>query len=189
MKRVLVCLLVLTLCAAACSREKKPPNIVLITVDTLRPDRLGYGGNARPTSPRIDRLASEANRVFEAKLVDLGDIVGVAGTPMRTKTGELTLVADGFRVLAAGSVQQARELAARSDAQIDLLLTDVNLPDGGGTSFARELRAMHPDLVVIVMSGAFEAPSGNDRFVAKPIDLEQLIEVLRVSLELPFDRR
>ncbi len=33
------------------------------------------------------------------KVVDLGDIVGVAGTPMRTKTGELTLVADGFRVL------------------------------------------------------------------------------------------
>ncbi|MCC7070687.1 MAG: lysine--tRNA ligase [Deltaproteobacteria bacterium] len=33
------------------------------------------------------------------KVVDLGDIVGVAGTPMRTKTGELTLVVDGFRVL------------------------------------------------------------------------------------------
>ena len=33
------------------------------------------------------------------KVMDLGDIVGVAGTPMRTKTGELTLVADGFRVL------------------------------------------------------------------------------------------
>jgi arylsulfatase A-like enzyme len=59
MKRVFVCLIAIALCAAACSREKKPPNIVLITVDTLRPDRLGYGGNPRPVSPRIDRLASE----------------------------------------------------------------------------------------------------------------------------------
>jgi arylsulfatase A-like enzyme len=45
--------------AFGCSREKKPPNLVLITVDTLRPDHLGYGGNSRPTSPSIDRLASE----------------------------------------------------------------------------------------------------------------------------------
>ncbi|MFH1807237.1 MAG: lysine--tRNA ligase [Pseudomonadota bacterium] len=33
------------------------------------------------------------------KLFDLGDIVGVAGTPMRTRTGELTLAAEGLRIL------------------------------------------------------------------------------------------
>jgi choline-sulfatase len=44
---------------AACSREKRPPNIVLITVDTLRPDRLGYGGNPHNTSPCLDRLSKE----------------------------------------------------------------------------------------------------------------------------------
>jgi len=43
---------------AGCS-ERKPANVLLISVDTLRPDRLGYGGNARPTSPAIDRLAGE----------------------------------------------------------------------------------------------------------------------------------
>jgi arylsulfatase A-like enzyme len=43
----------------ACGKQEKRPNIVLITVDTLRPDRLGYGGNSRPTSVRIDRLAKE----------------------------------------------------------------------------------------------------------------------------------
>jgi arylsulfatase A-like enzyme len=41
-----------------CGRGK-PPNLVLITVDTLRPDHLGYAGYARATSPRLDRLASE----------------------------------------------------------------------------------------------------------------------------------
>ena len=46
----------------------------------------------------------QKNRLGESsyaqiKNTDLGDIVGVAGTPMRTKTGELTLGADGFRVL------------------------------------------------------------------------------------------
>lgn len=44
----------------ACSRTpEKPRNLLLITVDTLRPDRLGVGGNERRTSPAIDRLAAE----------------------------------------------------------------------------------------------------------------------------------
>jgi arylsulfatase A-like enzyme len=58
-KRAIVLLLVLALGVTTCSREKRPPNIVLITVDTLRPDRLGFGGNRRKTSPRLDRLAQE----------------------------------------------------------------------------------------------------------------------------------
>ncbi len=34
-------------------------NIVIVLVDTLRPDRLGCYGYAKPTSPRIDALAAE----------------------------------------------------------------------------------------------------------------------------------
>lgn len=44
-----------------CSREKRP-NVLLLCVDTLRPDRLGYMGHTRETSPAIDRLASEGVR-------------------------------------------------------------------------------------------------------------------------------
>lgn len=41
-----------------------PVNIVVIGVDTLRPDHLGCYGYARPTSPSIDRLA-ERSLVFD----------------------------------------------------------------------------------------------------------------------------
>ncbi len=42
-------------------RVKAPaPSIVLISIDTLRPDHLGCYGYARRTSPNIDRFASEA---------------------------------------------------------------------------------------------------------------------------------
>lgn len=44
-----------------------------------------------------DRVGEDAYRLL--KLMDLGDIIGFAGTPMRTKTGELTLEADGLRIL------------------------------------------------------------------------------------------
>jgi arylsulfatase A-like enzyme len=36
------------------------PNILLVTLDTTRQDRLGMYGYARPTSPNLDRLAEEA---------------------------------------------------------------------------------------------------------------------------------
>jgi arylsulfatase A-like enzyme len=35
------------------------PNIVLISIDTLRPDHLGCYGYARPTSPNIDAIAAQ----------------------------------------------------------------------------------------------------------------------------------
>jgi arylsulfatase A-like enzyme len=41
-----------------------PPNVVLVSLDTLRPDALGCYGRARPTSPALDRLAREGT-LFE----------------------------------------------------------------------------------------------------------------------------
>lgn len=39
--------------------ELKPPNLVLISIDTLRADFLGCYGYDRPTSPSIDRFAAQ----------------------------------------------------------------------------------------------------------------------------------
>lgn len=41
-----------------------PPNVILLTIDTLRPDHLGVYGYRRPTSPNLDRFAGSAV-VFE----------------------------------------------------------------------------------------------------------------------------
>jgi len=37
----------------------KPRNLIIVSIDTLRADRLGCYGNDRPTSPAIDRIAAE----------------------------------------------------------------------------------------------------------------------------------
>lgn len=42
----------------------RPPHVILVTVDTLRADRLGVYGHVRDTSPRIDRWAA-GGVVFE----------------------------------------------------------------------------------------------------------------------------
>ena len=47
---------------------------------------------------RRDRLGDEGFQVY--RLLDLGDVIGVAGRPFRTRTGELTLEAAELRLLA-----------------------------------------------------------------------------------------
>jgi hypothetical protein len=48
-------------------RPPSPPkSVLLISVDTLRADRLGCYGYARPTSPRIDGLAAQGVRFHQA---------------------------------------------------------------------------------------------------------------------------
>src|SRR5213593_2684210 len=58
MRRPLL-LLPAVLVLLSCGRSAPHPNVLLITIDTLRADRLGCYGYARPTSPHIDRLATE----------------------------------------------------------------------------------------------------------------------------------
>ena len=82
----------------------------------------------------------------------------------------------GYDVVgAAGSVEQAR--AAVGDARPDAVLLDVNLPDGDGIAFARELTAADRRLrVLLTSSDGGAAPrrlverSGAAGFLAK-VDL------------------
>ena len=55
------------LALAACSPEPERPNVLLITIDTLRADRLSSAGYARLTTPNLDRLAAEGLRFTHAQ--------------------------------------------------------------------------------------------------------------------------
>ncbi len=48
----------------ACGQDRRPPNILLIVIDTLRADHLSAYGYSRPTSPHIDALA-RSGALFE----------------------------------------------------------------------------------------------------------------------------
>ncbi|MBM3989606.1 MAG: hypothetical protein FJ298_01220 [Planctomycetes bacterium] len=45
---------------AQCGETARPPNVVVIALDTLRPDHLGCYGHARATSPNLDRFAARS---------------------------------------------------------------------------------------------------------------------------------
>jgi len=61
-------LLLLGAAAFFCFRRNAPPNLILVSIDTLRADRIGCYGYQTETSPVLDRLAREAT-VFTRAIV------------------------------------------------------------------------------------------------------------------------
>lgn len=62
---ILVSIAMLAL-VTGCSRAPKRPNVLLITIDTWRADRLSANGFARITTPRLDELAASGLRFENA---------------------------------------------------------------------------------------------------------------------------
>jgi DNA-binding NtrC family response regulator len=56
----------------------------------------------------------------------------------------------GFAVVVAGNADEA--LASASARTVDLVLTDLRMPGGGGLDLLRGLRALNPEIPVIVMT-------------------------------------
>lgn len=95
------------------------------------------------------------------------------------------LAAPRRRVVGVADGAAAR--AALRDENVDLLITDINLPDGSGLDVAREALAHRPALPVIVCSGhdvrgvaAALGPTAHP--LRKPFELEEL-EALVERLE------
>ena len=59
----------------------------------------------------------------------------------------------GYRVLEAGGGSEALEMAAAHAGDIDLLLTDVVMPGGGGPRLAEAMARARPSTRVLFMSG------------------------------------
>jgi two-component system response regulator PilR (NtrC family) len=95
---------------------------------------------------------------------------------------------DGFDVVAAESRAQAAAVLARGP--VDLIVTDVKLPDGDGIEILRHVKAAAPETVVIVMTafGSTETAVaalklGAYDYLIKPFDVDELKIVVRNALE------
>ena len=91
----------------------------------------------------------------------------------------------GCDTLTAASGRAALALARANVGTIDLLLTDVRMPEMTGTELVQVLIEQGIDLPTLFVSGQLDAPIPTDwpatvprRFLGKPFKLEQLVEVM-----------
>ena len=87
----------------------------------------------------------------------------------------------GYKVVEAKSGEAALEIIVAKTENFDLLITDVVMPRMDGPALIKEVRAIHPDMKVIFISGytedSFRKRLGDEsgiHFLAKPFSLKQL---------------
>ena len=81
---------------------------------------------------------------------------------------KLVLERAGYQVLTANSAAEALDVISRTP--VDLVLSDQLMPGGSGTDLARQIKADHPKLPIIIISGVNELPTdatNADLFMSK----------------------
>src|SRR5271166_598228 len=98
---------------------------------------------------------------------------------------ETMLKRSGYRVLSSASTSEALAAARGFDGSIDLLITDMVMPDMGGTRIADQLAAQHPEMRVLYVSGYGEpvSPASGAAFLQKPFSTAELALKVREVLQ------
>jgi two-component system cell cycle sensor histidine kinase/response regulator CckA len=110
--------------------------------------------------------------------------------PIR-KLMRVVLSDTGFRILQAGSSDEALGLLESHGASVHLVVTDIQMPPGmDGLSLAEAVRRRYPDLPVLFISGYSHFYSrlseildqGRTWFLQKPFSPYQLVEAVKQAI-------
>lgn len=96
---------------------------------------------------------------------------------------------DGYEIFEASNLAEAE--AARVTRNFDIMILDINLPDGSGIDFIDTVRENDPCIPLIVITGEGDIPlaveamqRGADNFLTKPVDNAALAVFMRKTLEI-----
>lgn len=99
---------------------------------------------------------------------------------------EYSLTSEGYTVILAGCLEEARKALAASS--VDLILLDVNLPDGSGYEMCREIRASSQVPIIFLTALDEEAnvvvglDLGADDYMTKPVRTKELLSRIKAVL-------
>jgi two-component system, cell cycle sensor histidine kinase and response regulator CckA len=102
------------------------------------------------------------------------------------------LAQSGYRCLEAGDGREALTLVEAAPQAIDLLLTDVIMPNMGGVELARRVSRIEPNVRILFMSGYSDDPLVRSierspaLFLAKPFTAPTLLDKVREMLVAPW---
>ncbi|MGP0092072.1 MAG: cell cycle histidine kinase CckA [Xanthobacteraceae bacterium] len=137
---------------------------------------------ARPT-------AEDAARPATADLTGQGTILLVEDEEGLRALNARGLASRGYTVLQAGNGVEAIELLDKREGSVDLVVSDVVMPEMDGPTLLKELRRRDPELKIIFVSGyaedAFEKnlpERGQFAFLPKPFTLKQLVAAVKETL-------
>jgi two-component system cell cycle sensor histidine kinase/response regulator CckA len=155
--------------------------------DDLEPPRL-----PESTVPAIAGAISAADDVVRTAASDLtgqGTILLVEDEEGLRALNARGLISRGYTVLQAGNGIEALEELERNAGEVDLVVSDVVMPEMDGPTLMKELRKRNPAIKIIFVSGyaedAFEKSLPDHtqfNFLPKPFTLKQLVTAVKESM-------
>jgi two-component system cell cycle sensor histidine kinase/response regulator CckA len=157
---------------------------------------IGQGTTFRILLPRhipdvqpIEEQAAVEEQHAEADLTGAATILLVEDEESVRMVAAQVLSSRGYTVHEAQSGTEALSVMEEVGKDVDLVVSDVVMPEMDGPSLLRELRKTRPDLKVIFVSGYAEdafaknlPENENFSFLAKPFSLKQLVETVKNTL-------
>ena len=117
---------------------------------------LGRGTSFKIYLPRIDEPIGSIGRARERDSLPVKateTILVVEDNLAIRKVITRILKPLGYQILEAAGAREAQRICAEREKRIDLLLTDVVMPETTGPALATELGKVRPDMEVLFMSG------------------------------------
>lgn len=143
-----------------------------------------------PGSVRNRPQASRAADATPAPMLSEGTLLLVEDNAMVRRSIENTLRGMGYRVLAVESGERCLELVRDPAQCVDLLITDVVMPEMSGKELIERVHVMRPGLPVLFMSGydrstlaSRKQPVVIEHFLQKPFDSEDLFVAVRKAIK------
>jgi two-component system cell cycle sensor histidine kinase/response regulator CckA len=143
------------------------------------------------TAPAIAGAISAADqmRTAASDLTGQGTILLVEDEEGLRSLNARGLQSRGYSVLQAGNGIEALEELERNGGKVDLVVSDVVMPEMDGPTLMKELRKRNPDIKIIFVSGyaedAFEKSFLDHEqfnFLPKPFTLKQLVTAVKESM-------
>jgi len=153
---------------------------------------VGKGTEVRIYLPALVREVVEEEAVAEPVPTGTETILLVEDEAAVLETGREMLQSLGYRVLTASNGEEALRVYRELGAEIQLVLTDMVMPDMDGARLFRELSRINPRVKVLIMSGY--APGdhlegllkeGVISFIPKPFGHAELARQVRAALDRP----
>lgn len=116
-------------------------------------------------------------------------VLVVEDEPLLLRLNESILKKNGFAVLSARSGGEAMEVAQSHAGSIDLLLTDLHLPEMDGEALAAEVSRLYDGLQIIFLTGScceetIDRLGRCHRVLCKPFGMDTLLSTVRAVLIL-----
>jgi PAS domain S-box-containing protein len=151
----------------------------------------GQGTTFKVYLPRVEDLPAEARSQPAPHIVTGSEtVLVVEDEPAVRRLIERILRGAGYQVLGAATGNEALALCEKQAGGIDLLLTDVVMPQMSGRELAERLAKLCPRLKVLYMSGYTEDAivhhgvlDPDTQFIAKPFATADLARKVREVLE------